>query len=1196
MAHVIAALQKPTLVFCHNKTLAAQLARELRHFLGDNAVELFVSYYNTYIPESFKEASGKYTAKKASINENINALRHCATRSLMTRQDVVVVATVSCIYGMGLPEEYLEASEEWFVGKRFETESAVHESMGSLMYELAHSDEDFSPGTYQHTEYETFQQQFTTESSSSPQSAFVKITLWPPHEQFPSTITLEKRLKHSNESAPFQQHFLEVTRIEQGTQSGPATRSEMTIFPARHHVVSSDSLEEACRAIESELEERLVELRTTTPDHPNGNKEAAERLQKRVLNDLYLLRESGMCQGMENYSRHLTGRIAGEAPDTLLDYFTSRFGSDWLLAVDESHVSLPQLKAMYEGDQSRKRSLVKHGYRLPSALDNRPLREEEFWPQINQALFVSATPADHELALLAPHQKPVDMFIRPTHVCDPSIEVRSPDEVNQLQDLASEISSCVDKGERSLVLTFTKKDAEDLSSYLNEYGKNVDQSSSINATYLHSGLSTDERAKRLRMLQEGKLDVIVGINCLREGLDLPQVSLVAILDSDKEGFLRSERALLQIVGRAARHKTGKAIFYARRMTTSMQKCIDETNLRREKQIGYNKANGFEPKSTKGSTPLSLFDLLADQIEAEQRFEIFKDTSDTINSPTVISNARLNPTNGKELPTDHIPSSPGVYFWKDKNDRILYIGKAVKLRSRIKSYLNPGAKHSRRIKTMVEKAASVDFILTPSERDALALESYSIKQHQPPYNVLLKDDAHYPYICASVGDKLPKFSIVPHLPSGDDDDSRYRYFGPYTSYAEINSILEKIEEKYGLRTKSFLVRQQSGSSEEEYNELFNKALSEDFLSKSVSDLKALRSKYEEAGMLFDSPVNRCRDIVAVAPMPKSNEDVVIHVAQLRHGFVAGQFSYMCKVPSGILGDEEFGESIQAILQNRHYPAGREVCDPALSWFPDDILLCSKIPEPKTLRNTVRQYRKQVEPTRKGSIQVKHAAVRGEKALLDQKALAFATANAELYAQQKANEVLGIAPPVTTSVDGTAANQLAEMLSLPKPPSRIECYDISHLSGEETVGSRVVFIDGKPAKNLYRQFNIRSVEGIDDFASITEVLHRRFLRTQRENGDVEQSDGWTVPDLVVIDGGKGQLSAAMTGMEKAAPDLDVPICSLAKNKEEVFVPHNSEPLNDSPDSPALLLLRHLRDESHRFALSRHRRRRSVQKFDS
>lgn len=1171
MAHLIANHGRPTLVLCHNKTLAAQLARELRSFLGDNAVELFVSYYNHYVPESFVEATGKYIAKKSSVNAEIDVLRHRATRALLTRNDVVVVASVSCIYGLGLPKEYLDASWAFQLGDVVSWNDDVLTKLDTMLFEHVVDDDLFERGTYQ--------------SSKSDEGVTTYLNVWPTHEKCPM------RIEFASVGDGAVKDGMVVRAIQEGTPSGMKPMSSARIFPAKHHVTSDDRLEQACFAIEEELQTRVQELLA------EGKRIEADRLQQRVLNDVLMMRETGFCSGGENYSRHLAGREAGSPPDTLMDYMNLNT-RDWLLLVDESHVTLPQLKAMYGGDQARKHRLVKHGYRLPSALDNRPLKEEEFWSNVQQTVFVSATPAKQELGKA--EYPPVEMMIRPTYVCDPEIEVRSPE--GQLDNLLAELRIRVDRKQRALVVTLTKRDAEDLSSYLIEHG--------ISSTYIHSGLSTNERSDALRALQMGEIDCLVGINCLREGLDLPQVSLVAVLNADSEGFLRSETALLQIVGRAARNTEGKAIFYAKRTTEAMQRCIDDTDSRREKQTAYNAQNNCVMKSTNGSSTFSIFDLLKEEIDDAQPLAVVGRKKNNVLPE--LQTLKLSPAvqgvtgQAVAVETAHIPSSPGVYFWRDVEGNVLYIGKANKLRSRVKSYLVSNAKHSARIKAMVRKASSVDFVLTPSNRDALILESNLIKHHQPPFNVLLKDDEHYPYICASIGDTLPRFSVVPsRQDTSTTPQQRHRYFGPYTSFSEINAILQGIEEMYDLRSKSFEARHGAGSVEE-YNALFDVVMKQVFTrdtSKSNEDsLRRRRVQYEEANMLFDSKYNMCRDIVTIAQVEGDNSSAIVQVLQLREGLVGGKFNYNCKVQFGFTNDEDFATAIQTVLERQHYPSGQECVDKRFTWFPDDVLLAHDPVDATELKRVIRTARAEVEPERKKAVSITTVATSGPRREVDARALQFATENINQLVYEKA---LSNVPRATlSSVDGTAAQELAELLSLPKHPSRIECYDISHTQGEFPVGSRVVFIDGKPAPHLYRKFNIRSEKGQDardDYSSLEEVLERRFRRAWiKDQGTlVDKESPWAIPDLVLVDGGVGQLGAAIRGMSQAdmvpfvAKSTEVtcnssrltaavPICSLAKNEELVFVDGRSEPVNQSPDSPALLLLRSLRDESHRFAL--------------
>ncbi|CAJ1942476.1 unnamed protein product [Cylindrotheca closterium] len=1184
MSHCIAKYGQPTLILCHNKTLAAQLARELRSFLGNNAVELFVSFYNHYIPESFNEVSGRYVAKKSSINQEIDAMRHRATRALLMRQDVVVVASVSCIYGLGLPKDYMEASTTLQVGDNIEGRPDDFLSkLDSMLYINEQSDEEFGRGTYQYS--------LTSDECG--------ILLWPPHEGFPMKIQLSL---DSSSLSP----IWKVTSIQQGHAMGHSDIDSTGLFPAKHHVMSEERLEEACLDIEEELRERVQEL---TKEHKF---EEANRLQQRVGNDLLLLRETGFCPGGENYSRHFGQRATGEPPNTLMDYLGMN-DREWLLIVDESHVTLPQLRAMYGGDRARKEKLVKHGYRLPSALDNRPLQDHEFWKTIQKGVFVSATPSKQEMEWA--ERKPVEMLIRPTFVPDPVIEVRP--SKGQLEDLANEIRHRAKRAERTLAVTLTKRDAEDLSDYLKQQ--------SIPTTFIHSGLNIHERADALKALQNGEVDCLVGVNLLREGLDLPQVSLVAILNADSEGFLRSDTALFQTVGRAARNVQGRAIFYANRVTDSMGRVLKETEERRQKQLLYNRLNDCSMKSTEGSSMLSIFDLLKEQIAAEQPLEVVggkrRAVSGTkeINSFNLTSDVTVQVPAGKahgSINIDHVPSSPGVYFWKDEYDEILYIGKAKRLRTRLKSYLTPKSKHSARIEVMIAKAKSVDFILTSSERDALLLESNLIKHHQPPYNVLLKDDISYPYICASVGDQYPRFFTTPRK---EDrlTSSRYRYFGPYPDYNECNQILEAIESQYDLRAKSFMTRH-GDMEHDEYQALFDEAMKDTFESTSSSKFNQLRSEFEEAAHLFDSKYNVCRDIITFSKVPGRDDSFgIVHVVQLRQGLVSGQFSYDCQIPSGMSSDEDYAAAMAHVLERQHYPSGEEAFDSRLPFFPTEILVQYDMSgiTGRAVKQVIQAARKKVNASggKKEPLAIRRAAKGGARKKSDELALKLCIENAEKAAHDKSLEA--IEGSIKSSVDGTALEELQKLFDLDKKPSRIECYDISHNHGEHSVGSRVVFVDGQKEPSLYRKFNIKSVDGIDDYASLQEVISRRFKRAwvNGAGGPVADNDPWGLPDIVLIDGGPGQLNKAVEALvsQRIFPadgfynrptkgtkrSATVVVCSLAKginrNKDDLYIYGSNEPINTSTDSPGLLLLRSLRDESHRFALNAHRSRRSIRK---
>ncbi len=574
IANVIERIQKPTLIIAHNKTLAAQLYNEFKELFPDNAVEYFISYYDYYQPEAYIPRTDTFIEKSATINEEIDRLRHNTTRSLYTRNDVIVIASVSCIYGLGSPESYYKGSVSLKVGQQMERDDLLNHLVSAQ---------------YTRNDIELDRANFRARGD------FVEIM--PSYEKIITRVSF------------FGDEIERITRIDNVTGEIIEVPDEVVLFPAVHYLSDDDDKEETIRLIREELSLRLSEL------YSQNKLVEAQRLEQRVKYDIEMIKEMGYCSGIENYSRIIERRAPGTPPKTLIDYFND----DFLLVIDESHVTIPQLKGMCRGDAARKDVLIDYGFRLPCAKDNRPLTDKEFWDRVHQKIFISATPAEFERSI---SEQIVEQIIRPTGLVDPDIDVRPTQ--NQVDNLIEEIQKITDRNERVLITTLTKRMAEDLTEYMNQLG--------IKVRYLHSEIQSLERVEILRDLRLGTFDVLVGVNLLREGLDIPEVSLVAIMDADKEGFLRSETSLIQTIGRAARNSTGKVIMYADKITDSMQAAISETMRRRKIQMEYNKKNNIIPKTIKKPVENNLLQLVSsyrnlEDIVAEEMVEMNLSVSD-----------------------------------------------------------------------------------------------------------------------------------------------------------------------------------------------------------------------------------------------------------------------------------------------------------------------------------------------------------------------------------------------------------------------------------------------------------------------------------------------------------------------------------------------------------------------------------------
>lgn len=1223
MAAILEKLNKPALVLCANKTLAAQLARELRFYLPNNRVEYFVSYYAYYRPEAFMPSQDTYIEKQSTIDKTLDALRHRATASLLDRRDVVVVSSVSCLYGLGMPDSYLNARLHLCVGDEVNAQD--------LLAKLNHIQYEDRSGLTQRKPLEQGQYEVNER----------RLRIWPPHEDTPLNIELSD------------DGFVKsVTTIPQDDDSTGEERAAAVIYPARHFVTQPEQLQAACEAIRQEMETQRRHFEKMF------RFDVADRLEKRVSEDIERLRLDGFCPGMENYSRHLAGRKPGDAPATLVDYMahagemrggieaaeqqqptTPPNPRDWLLIVDESHVTVPQVGTMFAADRSRKHTLIEHGYRLPSALDNRPLRASEFWQRVPQTLYVSATPGDGEVARCkdaavrlkrsgGPAAPFVDMVIRPTGVLDPIVDV-VPKEGKYLEThLFETIRSRAAMGQRSLVTTLTQRDSEDLSELL--------KSRSINAEFLHCKKTAVERADVLSKLQNGEIDVVVGVNLLREGLDLPEVSFVGILDADKQGFLRSYRSLIQTVGRAARHIDGRAALYANKITPAMAEVLKETERRRKLQMAYNTRFGVIPRSTRnvGSSD-SLFELRKEELErvaemkrrmrgedAEPYYQPGDVSSDSaqnnvvaisfdeetagehettapLDSPDAMTPEDRRRIAALRLAVTRLPQDAGVYTWRAEDGTVLYVGKANNLRSRCASYLRAAVRkdhhslsaYERKTKAMMSHAVSLDHHVCPEgPAQALLTEWRMVEQLQPMYNVRLKDNkGAYPYIAVSTSDDLPQV-FVSYRPSSS---GRQAVFGPYMDYGAAKRLVSTINQVYQLRTTLFAHRygdtQDLVSYRRDRIDGGAMLVLQGNVAQAAEQLR-LRGEIEAAlqleddlakvDMPTDDKLTPLGDVDIVAAKRAENGTAAIQIMQLRRGAVIGRLVHFV-TSNGNDVDVDLPEAMRLVVES-HYLRNGAAVPSAIVTAGYAVADAEELEMSLASKNDDGEGDDVQRPFRLIALTNEDL---GEDEDM-QAAAAMAVRNLEGVVEDRARS------------EERAHKALEDLRRVLKAGSRsirrIEALDISHTGGSGTVGSCVTFVDGQPMPSYHRTFSLGDAPGGDDYLALKESVSRRLARRSGARN--------ALPDVLLVDGGRGQLSAVLEEVDRAGLGEEIIVLALAKRMEEVFMRDDDSGevslvaggSDADLNRPALLLLRHLRDEAHGYANSRHRRVRTKDMF--
>ena len=1240
VANVLATDERPALVVVPNKTLAAQVARELRAYLGEtHRVELFVSHFSVYVPESY--SNGRYTEKRSAVDSDLDALRHRATRALVEPgKTPVVVASVSCLYGLGLPTDYVNAALTIEVG----TSASAHGIEGvtdklrdDLLYERVAPYLDVERG------------QFRVSGAPDEDNCF-DVTIWPPYLDAP----LNARV-----------------RGDDGTIAACETKGRkterVTIWPRVHYITPAERLERALVSIQAELDEQMKTLRA------RGCAIEADRLEQRTNADLSLLRELGWCPGAEHYSRHLRGANPEEPPVTLLDYFSysadgskdSQARRDWLLVADESHVMLPQLKAMYGGDRSRKLALVGAGYRLPSALDNRPLMGDEFWERVPQALLVSATPGDVETEWVGGKHSDamVDMVVRPSGVLDPPVLIVGKE--NQLENLAHRVVEKANAGERSLVCVLTKADTEDLSMYLNASG--------VRADWVHSELTAPQRAEKLSKLQRGEIDCIVGAQLLREGLDLPSVSLVAILDADVPGFMRSARSLMQMAGRAARNKHGECVLYADAVTGAMREMMDEVDRRREKQHAHNVANNVVPKTaTLGSSTstLSLFDVMADEIErekekwAEEQLAALTPANNSNVDDEAVEKAlkswrkrreggvvRPGPKPSDALKTvdvagekfvaetvldaygidaTHVerlrrlqrdmPSKTGVYRWIDGDGKVLYVGKAKNLRARTGNYLSPALiQSSPRHRKLLASARALDSVLTPGgEVDALALEARLIQRERPPLNILLKDapKPESARIILTSQDANGRLFIA-KFQNEYDGAKAARVWTLPTREAAIRTMAV-LERALDLRGVSF--RSRFGDTAAVAQWRFASDVATMVLDAKYDDaVEALEERGEIAAaleirisareeaergqgsrgslaaLLQADSVAKHWNMDVVAAASGGGATCSVKIVKVRDGVIADVFGTDVDVPNATADDtiaeETLAEAAQLVAEQMYLGEGAD--------RPDIVYIPHEIAEPANVRAALRAAGVGANASTKGNI-LRHGAAK--EGTLFEAVASMALENADESAR-------------ATSVKSIAALRLKDTIGLDQSPASIEGVDVSHLGGRNAVTSFVRFDGGSPAPLKHRRYELSAaVTPSDDYGGIAESITAR-LSSKSE-----------LPDVLLIDGGVGQLTAAANTLldgdvvisnmlddddvhdvgSRSSGARTVALCALAKGRrsgeEALWIPALSPAgvvmgrrVDDAHDD-AMKLLRAVRDSAHAVAIGAHRSLRREERLSS